>query len=841
MPHAPRPNAPTRFSLRSAILLTSLALASIAAHAVVVRGTVTDQLGAPVPGAHIQLIQGKGTASSAISGPDGSFEVRSGASGRFLLLTSAQTFAPNIGTDFYGGPTDVVLRSVVLSPDEVRTEVSVTATGTPTPLPQLTAPVTFIPRDDLSTRIGLVDDLRQSPGTFVVQTGQTGSVASLFVRGGNSDANKVLIDGIPAEDVGGSFDFGTVSSTGLAGPTREPSPGNAVELYRGPNSALYGTDSLASVVNLSSPRGVSLRPVLNYSGDAGNLHTWRDEILLSGTHRRADYLLGYSRFDTSNALPHDRFHASTAAANLGYNLSASTQLRFTLRNADTAGGLPNGYDFYNLVQDGKQSDQDLYSGATLENTTLAGWHNLVRYGIARKREQAAYFGGGNLLTFPDPFSPGKTYSGYFGNIVSLRGANGYTTTGQAQLFSTNRDQSSLRDELYFQSDYTFEHHLTALFGFRYENERGSSNIPAYAEFQAVQRTNFQGNLQLGGDLRNRLFYSLGGGLEKNHLYGIAGTPRFGLAFVAVRPDPRHYLHGTRLRANAATGVQEPSLATEFNSLYRTLLALGDTADIAAYHVAPLGPQRSRTFDVGVDQSIIGDKLLLKAGYFHNQFSHQLEFIGSGDLQTYFGFTPGTAFVDAFTSVYGGAELNSEAFRAQGLETELQYQPASRLFLRGGYTYLATLVEQSFSSDATAANDGFVSTNPNFPTLPIGSTSPFVGSRVFRRPPHTAFFAAQYTGQKWSAALKGAVASRSDDSTFLGGFDPQFGNSLLLPNRNLDFGYTKLDAFGTYAFTGRVTVFTDLSNLLNNQHIGPIGYPGLPLTVRAGLKLRLGGD
>ncbi len=833
-----RPSAPTppRQKLRP-ISLAALILSPLAAHAVVVRGTVTDQFGVPVPGARVQLIQGKSTASFAMAGSDGFFEIRSGDSGRFLLLTSARTFAPNIGVDFYGGKTDVVLQSVSLSPDVVRTEVSVTSTGTPTPLPQLTAPVTLISRDDLSTRIGLIDDLRQAPGVSVVQTGQAGGVTSLFVRGGNSDANKVLIDGIPAEDVGGSFDVGTVSSTGLAG----PGVGNAIELYRGPNSALYGSDSLASVVSLSTPRGSSLKPVLNYSGDAGNLHTWRNEAIVSGTHDRADFLLAYSRFDTSNALPHDRFHSSTAAANLGYNISASTPLRFTIRNADSAGGLTNGYNLYNLVQDGKQSDQDLYSGLTLENTTLGGWHNLVRYGIARKREQAVYFGNsGDFLTFPYPFPyPGGplTNSGYFGHLVNIQGANGYSTTGQAELFSTNRNQASNRDELYFQSDINFLHHITALFGFRYENERGAFNIPAYGENQKLQRTNFQYNLEIQGDLKNRLFYSVGGGIQKNHLYGIAGTPRLGLAWAAVRPDSSRYFHGTRLRANAATGVQEPNLATEFSSLYRELLAINDTTDIAAYHVGPLGPQRSRTFDVGVDQNLIGDKLVFKAGYFHNQFSHQLEYVGSGDLKTYFGFTPQTSAVAFFY----GAELNSQAFRAQGLEAELQFQPLRRLFLRAGYTFLATLVEQSFSSDATAARGGFPATNPAFPDIPIGASSPFIGGRVFRRPPHTGYFAAGYTGQKWSVALKGAAASRADDSTFLGGFDPAFGNSLLLPNHNLDFAYTKLDAYGTYAATSHVTVFTDLSNLLNDQHIGPIGFPSLPLTVRAGLKLRLGGD
>ena len=189
----------------------------------------------------------------------------------------------------------------------------------------------------------------------------------------------------------------------------------------------------------------------------------------------------------------------------------------------------------------------------------------------------------------------------------------------------------------------------------------------------------------------------------------------------------------------------------------------------------------------------------------------------------------------------GADLNSLAFRAQGLESELQYQPFSRLFLRAGYTYLDAKVEQSFSSDALSLlPGGYPGTNPTFPKIPIGD-SPFIGSRPFRRPPNTGFFAVQYSGTRFTAALKGAFASRSDDSTFLDYSDINGGNSLWLPNRDLDFGYAKLDANFMYVIKRRVTVFTELDNLLSQQHIGPIGYPALPFTVRAGLKFRIGGE
>jgi iron complex outermembrane receptor protein/vitamin B12 transporter len=147
--------------------------------------------------------------------------------------------------------------------------------------------------------------------------------------------------------------------------------------------------------------------------------------------------------------------------------------------------------------------------------------------------------------------------------------------------------------------------------------------------------------------------------------------------------------------------------------------------------------------------------------------------------------------------------------------------------------------QSFTSDAVSG--GTASNNPNLPGIAIGAEGPLIGARPFRRPPHTGFFAAEFTHGKLTAAFKGALASRSDDSTFLDGFDPNFGNSLVLPNRDLDFGYAKLDAGATFTATRHITVFTQLGNLLGQQHIGPIGYPSLPFTIRAGLKLRIGGE
>jgi iron complex outermembrane receptor protein/vitamin B12 transporter len=813
--------------VRGAVLALLGFFFSTCAQAVIIRGHVTDALGKPVQHGMVRLVEDGKVVATAYADSKGAFEIRSSDAGRFTLLGAAGGYLPAIGVDFYGGATDVLEQDVVLASNTVRQDITVSATGIPTPLPQLTSPVSVIPGEALEQQLGVVEALRQTPGAFLMQTGQTGGVTSLFMRGGNSTANLVTVDGMPADDVGGTFDFGTVSSTAVG----------KIEVVRGPDSAMYGTDAGAGVINIETPRGTTLKPVLNYMGDAGNLYTYRNEASLGGTLKKLDYYGAFSRLDTSNALPLDKYHSSTSAINVGYDFNGNTQMRFTIRNADSVEGVPGAWDFQGVSQNNRQGDQDLYSGVTLENRYKGKWHNLVRYGIARKREQEQEFAAGGTFLPVDPGEFGG--SGNVGNVVTIRGANGYTATGQVQLFSGNNyDQDSNRDQLYYQTDYSFSPHFIGLFGFRYDNERGSYNDydPSFdfTEQEKIQRRNFEYNLQFQGEFWNRLFYSAGGALEKNHLYGIAGTPRFGLSYVPVRPS-RKVFHGTRFRANAATGVQEPTLALQFESLYTQLLEAGDTADIAAYHITPQGAERSRTYDVGVDQNVIGEKLVLKAGYFHNVFNHQLEGVDAQALNQYFGLNinPNVSLFEAY--------LNSLAYSAQGAEVELVWQPKPHFLFRGGYTYLDARVLQSFSSDAVAANQGAPTENPNLPGIAIGALSPLVGARPFRRAPNTGYFEAQYTRRRLSLAFSGALASRSDDSTYLQGEDLNGGNTLLLPNHDLDFGYVKLDLNATYALKHGFTYFAQINNLLNDQHIGPIGFPGLPLTFQTGLKLRLGGD
>ncbi|MGH9596093.1 MAG: TonB-dependent receptor [Edaphobacter sp.] len=794
------------------LTLVAAALFTLPARAVIVRGTVTTPYGVPLGNARVELVQGQKVIAFTMSQMDGSYEIRSSVPGRFLLLTSAAPYMPSIGHAFYGARLAVITRNIVMQYDAVTPKTTRTSSGIPTPIQQIPAAVTLIPESALSTQIGITNDLRQSPGTNVVQTGQTGGPIDLYIRGGSPDANKVLIDDIPATNIGGHFDFSPISTIALTGP----------EIYRGANSALQGTGAEASIVSLATARSNILSPTLNYTGDAGNFSTYRNEATLAGAINKLDYLGAFSRFDTSNALRLDRYHSTNEVANIGYSIFTDTTARFTLRNTDSATGLPSAHDIYAISSSGKQSDQNIYSGLTIENTLAGNWHNLVRYGIVRQREQVEQFTPtGQPVTTIINGAPETTY---YGNTVTLRGANGYTATGQAAFILPAYDAVSNRDELDYQSGYTFPWRIAALFSFQYENERGRLLAPA-TQNRIIKRANYLYTLQVQGDIKHRLFYSLGGGIQQNELVGVTGTPRIGLTYDVVRPGHRPF-RGTLLRANVATGVQEPSLTAQLTSLATLLQQTGS----GTFNIAPIAAERSRTYNLGVEQNILNQKLILKAGYFHNQFNHQLEFIAPNGLEHYFNIPTNIA------AQIPAASLSSLAYRTQGLELELQYQPFNHLFLRGGYTYLASLVEQSFASDTVSP-----AINPNLPAIPIGALSPLVGNRPFRRPPNSGFFAVQYTANRFSAALKGALAGESDDSTFQFNNDRNGGNTLLLPNRNLDFGYARLDLNAVIRATSHITLFTQLDNLLGQQHMGPIGYPGLPFTIRIGMKIRIGSN
>ncbi len=796
-----------------------VAQALFAADSGILRGTVTDPLAAVVEGAKVELLHNGKQVNSATSGADGRFEFSALAPGHYQVRAAAPTFATQTSPSIYVGSGNSAEINLTLGLGAISQQIVVSSTGTEVPVSQVGAAVSVIPGDQFQSKLDILEPLRQAPGAQILQSGQRGGITALFVRGGNDNANKVLLDGIPMNDIGGLVEFANVSTTGI----------EQVEFLRGPNSVLYGSDALASVVNLTTRRGTTPLPEIAYAFDGGNFNSWRPDVSLAGAFRQIDYFSEFTRFDTRNSLPNDSFHNGTYNGNLGWTPNAATDVRLTVRTTATAVGVPNAIEFFAIPDDSFQREQDKYVGVTAQNQTTSHWHNLFRYGATRLRSQFENPSPTGISFDPFGFGPN-----FLGQTVTLHGANGFTSTGQAILdfggiYPVLSSSSTKRDFAYLQSDYTFNPHLTALFGFRYENERGFTL--ASGQKTPTARNNFSYTAQFQSSLGSRTFVTAGAGIEDNAVFGVAVTPRASLAYYLLRPRSSGLLNGAKLKFNYGQGIKEPSIFEESTSLFGLLSQLpGGAQLISQFHVAPIGAERSRSFDFGFEQLAWNGRARLNVTLFHNQFTNQVEFVNNTALPQ-LGVPVSVAAATAF-----GATVNSADTRALGAETELELNLGHGFSARAAYTYLDAVVQRSFSSDNLAP-----SFNPNFPDIPIGAFSPLVGNRPFRRAPHTGTFFLSYSKPRFTLSLSGYLVSRRDDSTFLS--DAFFNNvtTVLLPNRNLAPAYQKIDFGGSYHLNQRLSFYTSVENLASQHYDAAFGFPALPLTFRTGFKLTLGGE
>jgi vitamin B12 transporter len=612
---------------------------------------------------------------------------------------------------------------------------------------------------------------------------------------------------------------------------------------------VYGSDALASVVSITTQRGDTPLPLFTLGADGGTFGTYHPYGSVGGYWKKLDYFASYSGFGTQNDIPDTQYHRDSYDGNLGIQINPNTTLRATVWRMASGYNTSNAILAYGIPDDASTVNGDTAFGVTLENRSMSDrWHNLVQYGGFRLRQQYNDWAPTGI-----PYDPyGLGYPSYYmGLPVNQVGANGYVITpgaiaqaepglalpGQAiyQYAGAYPELSSYvtnTNFVYGQSDYRFNEKLTALFGFRYTNESGLT-YNGFSGIQSTDRNNFSYTMEIQGGLWNRLFYTLGGGIEDNAVFGVAETPNVSLAYYLKRPDSSSLFSGTRLTFNFAKGVKEPSIYYQNNSLYgllsNTSLVPNGPQLLQQYHVHPFLSEDSRTYDGGVEQQLFDGKAKVSAIYFHNEFSNQPEFVAPAYLAQ-LGVPEQVVEALGFFS----AAVNTLNYKAQGVEVGFKYRVNHAVSLRGGWTYTDAVVQQSFASSALAP-----AFNPLFPDIPIGAYSPLVGARPFRIAPNTGFAGVDWNGRRWFVSAMGTFVSRRDDSTFLS--DTAFGNTLLLPNRNLDPSYQKVDLYGSYQITKRISAYTTLQNVLNQKYQEVYGYPALPFTIRGGMKFTFGGE
>src|SRR6202167_2338445 len=255
--------------------------------------------------------------------------------------------------------------------------VVVTATRTPVPAEESGASISTLQSAQLETMqpIAADDAVRFLPGAVINTSGQRGGLSSLFVRGGDSTYNKVIVDGVTIDNPGETFDFGTLPLT----------EADRVEFLRGTQSTLYGSDAMTSVLQVWTRAGSTPVPELRFGADGGNFGTANGYASLAGAHDRFDYNLFGDQFNSSGLGVNDAHSDSLAGANVGVAITDRSSLRLRLRHSNSQTGLPGEWNFNGdplLAPDPSESSHLNTLLRSLELTLAApsGWqHSLTAF------------------------------------------------------------------------------------------------------------------------------------------------------------------------------------------------------------------------------------------------------------------------------------------------------------------------------------------------------------------------------------------------------------------------------------------------------------------------------
>src|SRR6202789_1014690 len=212
--------------------------------------------------------------------------------------------------------------------DDNAETIVVTATRVPTPESQIASSITVITAGDIAAKAldTLPDVLAEGPGLNVVQTGGPGGQTAVFTEGMNSNDVKVLVDGIDVSDVSSptdTFDFGQFLTPDIA----------KIEILRGPQSGLYGSDAIGGVINIITKSGEG--PAQFTAGiEGGSFDTFNQTAGVSGSEDGFHYPANFEHF-YSGATPvtpenilapgevrnDDRYDNVTASTKLGYDVT----------------------------------------------------------------------------------------------------------------------------------------------------------------------------------------------------------------------------------------------------------------------------------------------------------------------------------------------------------------------------------------------------------------------------------------------------------------------------------------------------------------------------------------
>ncbi len=721
--------------------LVAVLLTSSPAFAGTLSGDVRTASGAALPQL-VLVLTGPAGDHSVVTGPDGRFQVSDLAPGEYSLTLATPGFEVTPEPRLTIGNAEATL-SLVLAPAKIREHVLVSATRGDAAASTVGIATSGLERDEIAERQApsLLDLVQGLPGLATARTGGIGSPGSIFVRGGESRFARVLVDGVPVNQPGGSFDFGSALPFEL----------ERVEVVRGAASSLYGTDALAGVIQLVTRRAQAGEdPGFHGEAEAGSFGTRRFQAGSSGRSGKLDWNAGLLRLDTDNEVPNNAFEEMAGAASAGLELGERTNARLVIRAEDSTLGTPGQTAFGPPDLEGRFDRSDVVAGLSLRHGRGNAAHEL-RVGLATTHQLSR-----------DPVDSGSFVPEFEGHVGAFPSFDFVDSEGYQN--DTSRFSAGYQAELRAGRS----HLVTA--GLDLEHETGE--IGSRAEpLLSPSRTNAGGYVQDRFVVGGRAYLTLGGRLEDNDNFGWEAVPR---AAVAVQ------VHGgenaTTLRASAGKGIKEPDFSQSYGVSF---FALGNP---------DLKPERSRTFDVGVEQRLGGGRGRVEATYFDHRYDDQIAY----------------QIVDFNT--FQGTYVNLGESKARGLETLIEVAPARALSFAAQYTYL----------------DGEVVTSGNA-FDPVYAA----GQPLLRRPKHQGSLSAQGRHGRVSLGATLLLVGKRADSDFAG-----IG---LLEND----AYARFDARLRLALGRGFEAYVVGENLFDENYMEALGYPALGRALRGGLRFRSG--
>lgn len=598
---------------------------------------VIDPQGISVAGAQVLLLNADGKILMTRSTSAEGLAILAGSSGPIQIKILAPGFAEETITN---PEREITIRLHLATASET---VVVSATRTLVPGEAAGADISPLNGGQLTTMqpIAANDAVRFLPGAVINTAGQTGGLASLFVRGGESNYNKVIVDGVTINEPGGTFDFGTLS---LAQADR-------MEFLRGAQSTLYGSDAITSVVQVWTRRGSTRTPEFQLAADGGNFETVSGHASVAGARGILDYNVFGDQFNTIGFGVNDAYSDSLEGANIGAQVNDKTALRVRFRHSNSHTELPGEWSFNGyvpLVPANGFSEpliplqpnpyawsqlNDLLGSAELTLAAPSGWQHRLT--------------GFDYLYHYFDLDPGDASRvDFFGDPID---------------YPSNEVDHINRGGFEYQGDYSEKAWAHTTFGYRLENENGFVGDLDYGAQNHGQRLNqdayAQQQLILG-----RLGVIVGARFVHDSAFGNTGIPRVALTLEGLRGN--EIFSGTRLRFSYSTGFKEPRLEETFNGL----------PGPDPYNIPNPGlkPERVRAFEAGFQQGFFNNRYELNATYFNNLFLDQINYVTMNDPPN-----------------YPGEYVNVNKAFAQGAEVVLQAKLRPRLMLNTAYTYTSS--------------------------------------------------------------------------------------------------------------------------------------------------------